>query len=188
MDDTKAPIPYQTLGKKLRQLRESSRESMAEVSGAVEIEEQQLHNIESGKDRPSEDILLLLISHFGLGDEHAEELWELAGYESKNDDASHSHSSHSSHDDAKGRSQAMMIMLDPRIMYSDSVEVVSNKQGVIINFSQTAAPDTTPLTVSRIGMSYDQAKAVMGILHQVLYARDNPGNARRLNGGSEPKS
>jgi transcriptional regulator with XRE-family HTH domain len=53
--DTSAP--YGLLGKKLRQLRESHRESVAEVSGAVEIEENFLTNIEAGKDRPSEDIL-----------------------------------------------------------------------------------------------------------------------------------
>jgi hypothetical protein len=36
-------------------------------------------------------------------------------------------------------------------------------------------------------MSYDQAKAVMGILHQVLYNQDNPGSARRIEGGDSEK-
>ena len=164
--DTSAP--YGLLGKKLRQLRESHRESVAEVSGAVEIEENFLTNIEAGKDRPSEDILLLLISHFGLEDDNAH--------------------LQSDQDDPRHRAAAMMIMLDPRVMYSDSVEVVSNQRGVIVNFAQTAGPDVPQLTISRIGMSYDQAKAVMGILHQVLYNRDNPGNARRLSDGSPKKT
>jgi transcriptional regulator with XRE-family HTH domain len=181
--DTSAP--YGLLGKKLRQLRESHRESVAEVSGAVEIEENFLTNIEAGKDRPSEDILLLLISHFGLEDDNADELWHLAGYHQHDDGEPHLQSDQ---DDPRHRAAAMMIMLDPRVMYSDSVEVVSNQRGVIVNFAQTAGPDVPQLTISRIGMSYDQAKAVMGILHQVLYNRDNPGNARRLSDGSPKKT
>jgi len=47
-------------------LRENHRESAAEVSGAVEIDEKSLRRIEAGTERPSEDILLLLISHFAL--------------------------------------------------------------------------------------------------------------------------
>jgi transcriptional regulator with XRE-family HTH domain len=182
MSETNAKTPYQHLGNKLRQLREQHRESMAEVSGAVEIDEVQLTDIETGKNRPSEDILTLLISHFGIEDERADELWDLAGYGAK---ATHEHMGED-HDDSK-RTAAMMIMLDPRVMYSDAVEVVSNPQGVILNFSQTAAPNTPPLTISRIGMSYDQAKAVMGILHQVLYNQDNPGSARRIEGGDSEK-
>lgn len=181
MSDKKASTPFAPLGRRLRQLREQHRESVAEVSGAVEIEEKLLADIEQGKDRPSEDILMLLISHFGIGDDSADELWELAGYQSKGEHDDHKADDH---DDIK-RTAAMMIMLDPRVMYSDSVEVVANKQGVILNFSQTAGPQSPPLTVSRIGMSHDQAKAVMGILHQILYDHDNPTNTRRIEGGRQ---
>ncbi len=83
------------------------------------------------------------------------------------------------------RTQAMMIMIDPRVMYSDAAEITANKQGVVVNFSQTAGVGDKPLTVSRIGMSYQQAKMLMGLLHQVLYDRDNPTNGRRLSDGSD---
>ncbi len=181
MSGKKTSSPYGPLGSRLKQLREIRRESMAEVSGAVEIDETALSNIESGKDRPSEDILLLLINHFNLADDRAEELWELAGYHRVSSE--HDHDQHDA-DGVRQRTAAMMVMLDPRVMYSDSVEIMSNNQGVIMNFSQTAGPTNPPLVVARIGMSHDQAKAVMGILHQVLYNHDNPGNDRRLPGSS----
>src|SRR5437016_4817234 len=73
--------PYQPLGDQLKQLRESRSESLAEVSGAVEIEIEALSQIECGKDRPSEDILLLLISHFAVKEDLATKLWELAGFD-----------------------------------------------------------------------------------------------------------
>lgn len=184
MSEQNTSVPYERLGEKLRRLREQHRESMAEVSGAVEIDESQLERIEAGQDRPAEDILLLLISHFGIEDDHAAELWKLAGYEGRNDELDHDHAG-SVDVDAKQRAQIMMVMLDPRVIYSDSLEVIANKQGIVMNFSQAAGMDTSPLTVARVGMSYDQAKEVMGILHQVLYNRDNPGQSRRLSDGKK---
>ena len=181
MSDANTSTPYKRLGLILKQLREEHRESMAEVSGAVEIDEKELVRFEAGNERPAEDILLLLISHFGIEDDHATELWKLAGYESRADDFG----SPTIEAETKQRIQAMMVMLDPRVMYSDGVEVVANKQGVILNFDQTAGPGAPHLTVARIGMSYDQAKAVMGLLHQVLYDHDNPGSTRRLGSGND---
>lgn len=172
-------LPYESLGLQLKHLREGSRESLAEVSGAVEIDEKDLDKIETGQERPSEDILLLLISHFALHDDKAAELWQLAGYDKPGMD--------DSRDQAQAnRTQTMMVMIDPRVMYSDAVEVVANNQGVVLNFSQSAGPNNQPLTIARIGMSHDQAKTVMGILHQVLYDMDNPGNKRRLHDGDSP--
>ncbi len=61
-------IPFLPLGNHLKYVREQSRESLAEVSGAVEIDEQHLERIEAGLERPAEDILLLLINHFQVQD------------------------------------------------------------------------------------------------------------------------
>lgn len=176
MNDMNKQLPYESLGSQLKHLREHSSESLAEVSGAVEIDEKELNRFEAGQERPSEDILLLLISHFAVHDDKAAELWQLAGYDKPTGD--------DGRDQAQAnRTQTMMVMIDPRVMYSDTVEVVANNQGVVLNFSQSAGPNGQPLTISRIGMSHDQAKTVMGILHQVLYDIDNPGNKRRLSGG-----
>jgi transcriptional regulator with XRE-family HTH domain len=180
MSDTNQQLPYETLGTRLKRLRESSRESLAEVSGAVEIDEKDLDRIEAGQDRPSEDILLLLISHFGIQDDKAAELWQLAGYD-KVPLADDVHD----HDFGGGnnRTHTMMVMIDPRVMYSDNVEVSANKEGVVVSFSQAAGSNGQPLTVSRIGMSHAQAKMLMGVLHQALYEQDNPGR-KQLGDGS----
>ncbi|HET7827573.1 MAG TPA: helix-turn-helix transcriptional regulator, partial [Candidatus Saccharimonadales bacterium] len=71
---------YKPLGKRLKELRTRANESLAEVSGAVEIDVMELASFELGKDRPAEDVLLLLISHFGTKDDEAVKLWEMAGY------------------------------------------------------------------------------------------------------------
>src|SRR6476620_9549288 len=73
--------PFVTLGKHLKYGREQSKQSLAEVSGAVEIDADALERIEAGTERPHEDILLLLISYFNIQDQEAVQLWELAGYD-----------------------------------------------------------------------------------------------------------
>jgi len=179
-DETQAP--YQYLGERLKKLREGNDESVADVSGAVEITSTDLERIEAGRERPSEDILLLLFSHFDVESMHADELWKLAGYKGHPDGADEPEPMQNIHND---HNHAMMIMVDPRIMYSDGVEVVAGNRGVVLNFSQMNGPEGKPLTISRIGMSRMQAEQLMGILHQVLYDMDNPGN-KQLGSGSDP--
>src|SRR6185369_17990187 len=78
-------LPFNTLGDKLKTIRQKLHESVAEVSGAVEIDEQSLQRIEQGTERPTEDILMLLINHFGMQDDDAASLWQLAGYDQPHD-------------------------------------------------------------------------------------------------------
>lgn len=172
-------LPYKPLGAILRHLRERNRESVAEVSGAVEIDESELGRIEAGSERPSEDILLLLISHFSVEDDKAAELWQLAGYDK------HSEEEPERETGSGTRQQTLMIMIDPRVMYSDSMEVAVNQKGVVLNFSQNAGQNDQPLTIARIGMSREQAKLVMSVLHQALYDLDNPRPPRQLGDGTE---
>ena len=60
--------PLQTLGSRIKIERERLKESIAEVSGAVEIDIDLMQKIENGEHIPSEEILLLLISHFDIED------------------------------------------------------------------------------------------------------------------------
>lgn len=181
-DETKTP--YQYLGERLRMLREDKKESVADVSGAVEISERELLQFEAGNDRPTEDILLLLFSYFNIETLHANELWKLAGYDGRPDgfeepEVPFNTNSHQA---------TVMVMVDPRVMYSDAVEAVAGSRGVVLNFSQTNGPNNgQPLTVSRIGMSREQAVQLMGVLHQVLFDMDNPSH-KRLDGGTSEDS
>jgi transcriptional regulator with XRE-family HTH domain len=156
---------FKTLGTQLKYLREQSKESLAEVSGAVEIDESSMQRIEDGFERPAEDILLLLISHFGMPEQEAVRLWELAGYDGapetlrsgQDDDAIHS----------AQKAVVMFLALDTRTIYTDGLEVTYNQAGVTFHFTQTSGKDQ-PTLVSRVGMSYEQAEQVMQTLQQTL--------------------
>jgi len=163
MSEQPAPTPFKTLGSHLKYLREQSDESLAEVSGAVEIDQKLLEQIEAGCERPVEDILLLLISHFSMPDHEAVQLWELAGYSGElpdqirpNDEMHH-----------LGKNAVMLLALDMRTVYTDGVDIMGNQAGLTMSFMQTSAQNkSTP--VARLGMSYEQAERVVIALQQAL--------------------
>lgn len=162
MSDIHKTPPYQNLGHQLLHLRQCRQESVVEVSGAVEIEPSALERIEQGLELPSEDILLLLISHFNIRDDEAVRLWEMAGYDHE-DRSTELQPSHA------GRQPVMMVLgLDTRIVYSNGVHVSADPSGVVMSFTQYTDPTQPAIAVSRVGMSREQAEQVLETLQQAL--------------------
>lgn len=161
MSEGQSEVPFKQLGERLKTIRQKLHESVAEVSGAVEIEERDLTRIEQGQERPSEDILLLLINHFGIQDDDAASLWTMAGYDQPDDDRPHNDSTPNS------RTMVMIMAVDPRIIYSDGVQINANQHGVTLNFSQGVGTPQQMVT-SRIGMSREHAQDLLQALHRVL--------------------
>jgi transcriptional regulator with XRE-family HTH domain len=159
--------PFANLGVKLRQLREKNNESLVDVSGAVEIDSDQLKQFESGQARPSEDILLLLISHFNAKDELASSLWRLAGYSEPTDSVDKNPSEQMSI-----RHDVVIMAVDPRIIYSDKVQITANNYGVVLNFMQPVQANMPAMPISRIGMSKDHAYSLLQVLKNTLEQSD----------------
>jgi DNA-binding XRE family transcriptional regulator len=162
--------PYRTLGSHLRSARQKMQESTAEVSGAVEIDVDTLQRIEQGKELPSEDILMLLINHFGLCDDEAVNLWELAGYDQHDifcdefDNAKHARDDHQ----RMAKQPVVLLALDSRVVYSNGAEVVTDKNGMILSFTQFIDASQGPVPVARVGMSYDQATQLLDTLQRAM--------------------
>lgn len=150
--------PYKTLGNFLRRMREKKQESLAEVSGAVEIEAQQLTDIERGVQRPSEDILLLLISYFSLPEEEADRVWNMAGYDRSRPDT----------EPSLDAQQVMVMPMDARVVYTDMAHIVANKYGITMNFMQSMGLNGKPLAVARVGMSLEHAQYMLEMLQKAL--------------------
>lgn len=161
------------LGQRLKLLRETHQESLAEVSGAVEIDTDMMERIEKGEERPSEDILTLLINHFSLHEHEAVQLWEWAGFEHAGDAKLDSLS------DIASKATLVVVALDARVLYSDEATITSNKSGIILNFSQTST-QSQQLPVARIGMSYEQAEQVLQALQRALLRHTYLPNRRLL--------
>lgn len=159
MSEKQQEQPFKQLGDRLKTIRQKLHESVAEVSGAVEIDELTLKRIELGQERPAEDILMLLINHFGIRDDEAAGLWQLAGYDQPRN--------HDHPEDNNTRAAILVMAVDPRVIYSDGVQVTANKNGVVIAFSQANGTPST-LTTAKIGMSREQAHAVIRTLQDAL--------------------
>ncbi len=147
------------LGDTLKAIRQRRKESVAEVSGAVEIDEQTLLKIEQGHERPSEDILMLLISHFGMHEDEAAGLWQMAGYDHQENDNNAQPQNH--------KTMVMIMAVDPRVVYSDGVQIVANGSGVTMNFAQGTGTQQA-LVTARVGMSREQAAMVLRALQAAL--------------------
>jgi transcriptional regulator with XRE-family HTH domain len=164
--------PFKTLGTRLKYLRERSQESLAEAAGAVEIDADKLERIEEGVERPSEEILMLLMSHFNMQDTEAVQVWELAGYDRRlGPDVSMG----TPEEILSGKSVVMLLALDMRIQYTDGVDISADKAGVTMTFTQ-AGGNGTSQPVSRVGMSLEQAEAVARALqHSIIHVRYGKG-------------
>jgi transcriptional regulator with XRE-family HTH domain len=181
MSEKQQEQPFKQLGEKLKIIRQKLHESVAEVSGAVEIDEPMLQRIEKGHERPAEDILLLLINHFGMRDDEAASLWQLAGYDQPR---STSNRQDDSDEVTLGRTSTILVMaVDPRVVYSDGVQVTASKNGVVMAFSQASGTPNS-LTTAKVGMSREQAYAVIQTLQDAL-TRSEP---RQLPGKLDNKN
>lgn len=165
MQESKFTPPFKSLGTRLKYLREHSSESLAEVSGAVEINEDKLELIEQGVERPSEEILMLLINHFEMQEMDAVQLWELAGYDRRN--TPDILGLGTTDDFQNGKSMVMMLAIDTRTQYSDGVDIHLNNAGVVLAFTQAAGLNQQQV-VARVGMSLQQAEAVSEVLQNAL--------------------
>lgn len=161
-------FPYKSLGLRLQKERQKLQETLAEVSGAVEIDIDTLRDIERGRLRPSEEVLLLLFSHFDLNDTTAATLWSLAGYDdpdaAPNDD----------------RNAVFVMPFDVRVVYADMAHVTANKYGVVINFMQSGGPNNQPMAISRVGMSQEHARSVIDLMQKALRESSAPKTPKAL--------
>lgn len=199
--------PYKVLGRYLKTMRQKLEESLGETSGAVEIDVECLERYERGVDAPTEDILLLLISHFGMQDDEAVELWNMAGYDESNfpsDDGETGAGNEpeamqyepdfvspadmpgaSAGKDSRHNIVMMINLMDSRTLYTNQAELVADNNGLVINFMQSA-PEASkpPVTVSRVGMSYEQAGQLMQTLQRTLLHRQYLSGPKGLPGSN----
>lgn len=154
--------PFKNLGVKIRLARVRLQESVADVSGAIEIDTETLRKIERGEQPPSEEILLLLISYLDINDTDAVRLWQLAGYQGTPYGAT-----------AEETDTATALMpLDLRVVYTDGVHIAKNDFGVVMNFLQSTGFGQ-PLAIARVGMSKNHAEQVLALLQKVLATPDS---------------
>lgn len=161
---------FRPLGRQLKTLRVKAQETLADTSDAVEVDVKQLAAYELGQARPSEDILLLLISHFNVRENDAIRLWQLAGYGLGGVAVQ-----------VIDANQPMQEKTSEPVLFTDTVDIIANNHGVVMNFKQTTGKGTQPAAVAKVGMSREHAKSILKIL-QITLARteQQPDTSKRI--------
>ena len=150
-------LPQQRIGGYLKQRRESLNESLAEVSGAVEINE--LSEIESGSILPTEDILILLLSHLDVEEPTARKVLKLAGYDALQPDEVSG--------DEQLKQQMFVLMPGFQIQFADKAQVQKANDSVILNFYQPSITNTD-MPIARVGLTKKQVRALISQLQAEL--------------------
>lgn len=168
--------PYQALGERLKFLREQWQQTVHEVSGTLEIDEVTLRSIEAGKTLPPTEVLDMLINHFLLTEDQADDLRDLA--DPSSDGSAEVPMGELS--EMLSKQVVMYLPVDNRVVYTDSMQANVNDHGVMLQFMQQIPGNAQPAVVSRIGMSREHAEKVLEVLKSTLRQHDLNKNTKSL--------
>lgn len=156
---------YTALGARIKFLREQWQQTLDDVCNTLEIDQTTLKEIEAGKQSPSHEMLDMLISHFLLTEDQAQDLRDLAG------DTPDFKDSLPLLDDIMSKQVMMLLPVDNRIVYTDSMQATVNDNGVVLQFMQQVN-NGQPVPVSKIGMSRQHAERIIEVLQNTLRQHD----------------
>lgn len=162
--------PYKALGERLKFLREQWQQTIREVSGTLEIDENTLRSIEDGTLLPENEQLDMLISHFLLTEDQADDLRELA--EADQPGKLSDNIFPGSIEDILTKQIVMYLPIDNRVIYTDGMHANVNDHGVVLQFMQQLPNSPQPAVVSRVGMSREHAERIIQVLRQTLDQHD----------------
>lgn len=162
--DQNSGEPYAVLGARIKLLREQWQQTVGEVSGTLEIDESTLHAIEAGKAMPPDDILDMIISHFLLTEDQAQDLRDIAEqYQEQAGEALMG-----GIEDMLMKQIVMYLPIDSKTVYTDSMNATVNNNGVVLQFMQAPGPNGQPVAVSKVGMSREHAERMIEVLRTTL--------------------
>lgn len=161
---------YVALGTRLKFLREQWQQSLSDVCNSLEIDEKMLKAFEAGRAAPPNEVLDMLINHFLLTEDQAQDLRELA--EDSKDEAESNLPGNL--EEILAKQLVMFMPIDNRVVYTDAMQATVNDSGVILQFmQQTGTGQSIP--ISRVGMSRQHAEKVIEVLQNTLkhHSKDN---------------
>lgn len=168
------------LGKKLEEHRKSQHESITFVANSIKIDRTYISKLENGHERPSQEVLNKLISHYSLTGVEATRLWTLAGYREgmvamERKEVNYMNGQNGSQLVKGSQTVDLQIKVpeDKLILYTDSVIVTQGQFGIVFNFAQALGPTNQQMVVSRIGMSKEHAKALLKVLEQEVHRNES---------------
>jgi hypothetical protein len=162
--------PYRAFGAKIKHFRQQWKQTVSDVSGTLEIDEIFLKEMESGKVLPNENQLDMIINHFLLTSEQADELRGLARTQVDQS----AENLIGGVEDMLMKQLVMYMPIEQRVIYTDGMNVTVNRHGVVLQFTQnTGTSDKAKSNVvCQVGMSREHAEKVVQVLKKTLSEHD----------------
>ena len=160
--------PYRAFGAKIKHFRQQWKQSVSDVSGTLEIDEIFLKEIESGKVLPSENQLDMIINHFLLTSDQADELRGLARMQGDHQVAENLVGGV---EDMLMKQLVMYMPIEQKVIYTDGMNVTVNRHGVVLQFTQNTGANVKNKpnnVVCQVGMSREHAEKVVEVLKKTL--------------------
>jgi transcriptional regulator with XRE-family HTH domain len=163
---------FHKLGASLRELRLSKKLNITQFADLIDIDRTHLSKLENGHERPSQDVLRRINNRFLLSRDEALKLWHEAGYpnselvvtESEKKEGIIMNPSPQQGLETTQSGPQLNININREkvpILYADTVYVMSNDNGLVLDVAQGVGPIPQQHVVSSIGMSKDQAKRMI---------------------------
>lgn len=177
---------YLQLGKKIKKIRAENNKSLKEMAGGVRVDRTYLSKLESGKRRPSFDVLNKIINYFSLSDIDAAELLSLAEYKDrivitnsnnkesvttlpdKKEVVEMDNKKISNLGNLNKTGVQVTVPNNLPVLYTDSVFLTASQFGIVFDFAQNMGPTNQQTIVARVGMSKEHAKALLRVLSKKL--------------------
>lgn len=178
--------PYRAFGAKIKHFRKQWKQTVGDVSGTLEIDEIFLKEIESGKVLPSENQLDMIINHFLLTNDQADELRGLA--QMQTDQAAENLIG--GVEDMLMKQLVMYMPIEQKVVYTDGMNVTVNRHGVVLQFTQNAGANNKIKSniVCQVGMSREHAEKVVEVLKRTLIDHDKNQKSKYLPPNSQDKN
>ena len=186
MAEKKNEKPFKAVGDRLKFLREQWQQTIREVSDTLEIDEGTLRSIESGQTLPDIDVLDMLISHFLLTDDQADDLRQLVD-NTLGKKAPDLGLLPMGLDENLAKQIVMLMPSDNKVVYTDGMNANVNDHGVILQFMQQTPSSQQPAVVSRVGMSREHAEKIINVLKHTLDEYDRNKKQKLLPGPDNQK-
>lgn len=171
--------PYRAFGAKIKHFRQQWKQSVSDVSGTLEIDEIFFKEIESGKVLPTENQLDMIINHFLLTKEQADELRTLAQMQT---DQQNADQLIGGVEDMLMKQLVMYMPIEQKVVYTDGMNVTVNQHGVVLQFTQNNGTNSKNKsnTVCQVGMSREHAEKVVEVLKKTLSEHDKNHKPKHL--------
>lgn len=165
---------YSAFGDKIKIYREKKAENITQTAKSLDLHRSYLSKLENGHFQPSTGLIDKLADYYNLDKQQISDLYFSAGYGKKGEimqlqnreGVNRMENSQILGTQDKDQAVEVNVQSNTPILYSDAIFVTSSDYGVVLDFGQRLGSTKRHNIISRIGMSFEHAEAMLRVIKQ----------------------